>query len=78
MGRNEGIKIRCFEIVQISIGDYSRNNGRGTKEDININNVFILFEVFKDDDGVKNHDIINFEPSNHDIINEKYCQRWII
>ena len=61
------------KVVHISLGDDDSNNRIGMYLYINSNNVFILFEYFKDGYGDNNHDIIKFESSNHESSNEKYC-----
>ena len=61
-----------------SLGDDANNNRRVTKEDTDSNNVFIIFEVFKDDYGDNDNDIIKFESYNRESINKKDYYRWII
>ena len=50
-----------FKISQVYLGEDVINNRRNTKEDINNNKIFKLFDCSKGDDGNNNHDIINSE-----------------
>ena len=50
-----------FKISQVYLGEDVSNNRRNTKEDINNNKIFKLFDCSKGDDGNNNHDIINSE-----------------